>query len=57
MAVRNSTLYLVHKWMNITVGQIRILFVTVLWISVEPRNMGGHLSYFVEDPMIHLGHG
>ena len=53
----NSTLYLVHKWMNITVGQIRRLFVTVMWISVEPRNMGGHPSYFVEDPMIGLVDG
>ena len=29
----------------------------MLWISIEPRNMGGYTSYFMEDTIIHLYHG
>ena len=28
----------------------------MLWISVDPQNMGEYLSYFVDDTMIHLGY-
>ena len=29
----------------------------MLRIQIDPRNMGGYPPYFLEDPMIHLGHG
>ena len=43
--------------MNITVGEIIGLLGIMLRISIEPRIMGEHPSYFVEDPMINLGCG
>ena len=54
---RKSTSYLEHKWMNITVGEIIWYFGIMMRISIDPNNMGGGPSYFVEDPMIHLCHG
>ena len=57
IAVRTTTLYIGHKPMNITVGEIIRLFGIMLRISIESWNMGGYLYYFVEDPMINLGHG
>ena len=56
MSGRNSRLYLGYKWTNITVGEIIRLFKIILRISIDPHNMGGYPYYFVEDPMIHLGH-
>ena len=50
-------LYLGHKWMNITVGEIIRLCGIMLWITFEPQKMGRYLSYFMEDAIIHLGHG
>ena len=29
----------------------------MLQVLIKPLDMGGYPSYFVEDPMIHLGHG
>ena len=57
MAGINSTLYLGNKYTKITVGEIIRFFGIVLWISIEPQNMGGCLFCFVEDPIIHLCHG
>ena len=57
MEPRNPTLYLGHKWTNITVGEIIRLFGIMLRISIETWEMGGYLSNFVEDPIIHLGCG
>ena len=56
MAGSKYALYLGHIWMNITVGKIIRFFGIVMQISIEPRNMGGYPSYFVEDSMVHLGH-
>ena len=57
MSGSNSILYLGTKWMNITAGEIIRLFVIMMRISIELRNMRWYLTYFVEDTMIHLGHG
>ena len=57
MAKRNSTLFLGHKWTNITVGEMIRFFGILLWISLEPRKMAGYESYFVKSKMVHLGHG
>ena len=43
--------------MYITVGEIIRLFIIMMQISIEPLEMGGYPSYFVEGPMIHLGRG
>ena len=48
MAARNSTLFLGHKWTNITVGEMIRFFDVLLRISLEPRKMAGYESYFVE---------
>ena len=56
MSERNSKLYLGQKWTNINVGEIITFFGIMMRISVEPCNMGGYLSYFVEDLMIQLYH-
>ena len=42
--------------MNITVGEIIKFVGTVMWISIGPQNMGGYLSHFVKNTMIHLGY-
>ena len=47
MAGRNSTLYLWHKLMNITVGEIIGLFVIILRTLIEPQKVGGYTSYFL----------
>ena len=57
MVARNFKLYLGHKWTNITVGEIIRLFVIMFQISIKPQNMVVYLPCFVEDTMIHLGHG
>ena len=57
MSGSNSILYLGTKWMNINAGEIIRLFVIMMRISIELRNMRWYLTYFVEDTMIHLGHG
>ena len=43
--------------MNINVGEMILFFGIMLQIPIEPRNMGGYISYFVEDTTINLGHG
>ena len=55
MAVRNFTLYLGHKWINITVGKIIRLFGIMLMILFEPCKMDGYPPYFMEDTIIQLG--
>ena len=57
MAARNSTLFLGHKWTNITVGEMIRFFGVLLRISLEPRKMAGYESYFVESKTVHLGQG
>ena len=57
MMERNSTLYLGHKWKNITVAEMIRFFGIMLRISLEPRKMGGYLSYFTENPTVHIGDG
>ena len=52
MAVRNSTLYLGHKCMNITAVEIIVLFGIMLRVSIDTQKMGGYPSDFVEDTMI-----
>ena len=41
--------------MNIHFSGIIRFFVIMVWISIEPRNIGGWPSYFADDPVIHLG--
>ena len=57
MAGSKYTLYLGHKFMDITVGEIRRFFEIILRISIETQKMGGYIYYFVQGPMIFLGHG
>ena len=56
MAEINSTLYLGQKWTNITVGEKIIFFGIMLRISITTQKMVGYVSYFLDDPMIHLCH-
>ena len=57
MRSRNTSIYLGHKWENITVGEMVRFFGILLRISMEPRKMGGYESYFQDPPQIHLGVG
>ena len=41
MKKRNSTLFIGHKWKNITVAEMIRFFGIMLRISMEPRKMGG----------------
>ena len=43
--------------MSKAVGKIIRLFGIMLHVSIEPRDMGGYMSYFVEDTIIQLGCG
>ena len=54
---RNSTLYHGHQCTNITIGEIIGLLGIMMRISIETWKMVGYPSFFVEDPMIHLGYG
>jgi hypothetical protein len=55
MMNRRSSLYLGHKWKNITVGEIIQFFGIMLIISMETRKMGGYVSYFEDSPVISMG--
>jgi hypothetical protein len=57
MMERNSTLYLGHKWKNITVPEMVRFFGIMLRISLEPRKMGGYSLYFTDSPTVHIGDG
>ena len=57
MNTRLSTLYLCHKWSNITCGEMIQFFGILLKISLEPRKMGGYVSYFTENPTVRIGDG
>ncbi len=57
MNARNSTLYLGHKWKNIMSSEMIRFFGILLKISLEPRKMGGHVSYFTENPAVRIGDG
>ena len=57
MKERNTSLFLGHKWNNISVTEMIHLFEIMLRISPEPRKMGGYESYFVEDQSITLCNG
>ena len=52
-----TSLFLGHKWKNITVGEMVRFFGILLRISMEPQKMGGYESYFRDAPQIHLGVG
>ena len=57
MRERNTTLFLGHKWTNITVEEMVHFFGILLRISLEPRKMGGYTSYFQESHSITLASG
>ena len=57
MEVMNSTFYLGGKWVNIIVDEVIRLFDIMLQISIESRNVVVYPYYFMEDHIIHLGHG
>ena len=57
MKERNTSLFLRHKWNNISVSEMVQFFGIMLRISLEPRKMGGYMSYFVKDQSIALGNG
>ena len=57
MRSRNTSLFLGHKWENITIGEIVRFFGILLRISMEPRKMGGYKLYFQDALQIHLGVG
>ena len=57
MQSRNSTLYLGHKWENISVSEMIRFFGIMLRISLEPRKMGGYSSYFTDNSNVQIGTG
>ena len=57
MKERNTTLFLGHKWSNISVEEMVHFFGILLRISLEPRKMGGYESYFVENQSLTLASG
>ena len=54
MKVRNSTLFIGHKWENIRAGEMIRFFGIMLRISLEPRKMGGYCTYFADNTTLHL---
>ena len=54
---RSSTMYIGHKWTNITPNEMIRFFGILLKISCESRKMGGYASYFTENPMVRVGDG
>ena len=54
MKVRNSTLFIGHKWENIRAGEMIRFFGIMLRISLEPRKMGGYSTYFADNTTLHL---
>lgn len=57
MHARSSSMFLGHKWANITTGEMVRFFGIMLRISMEPRKMGGYTSYFQENPVVSLANG
>ena len=57
MKERNTTLFLGHKWSNISVEEMVHFFGILLRISLEPRKMGGYTSYFQNSHSITLASG
>ena len=57
MMERNSTLFLGHIWRNITTAEMIRFFGIMLRISLEPRKMGGYVSYFTDNPTVVCGDG
>ena len=57
MRQRNTSLFLGHKWDNITVKEMIHFFGIMLRISLEPRKMGGYQSYFTEQLSITASNG
>ena len=55
MNSRNSNKYLGHEWKNITTAEMIRFFGILLRISLEPRKMGGYITYFSEEPVIAMG--
>lgn len=57
MHSQSSSMFLGHKWENISVGEMVRFFGIMLRISMEPRKMGGYTSYFQENPLVNLASG
>ena len=57
MRERNTSLFLGHKWNNITTEEMIHFFGIMLRISLEPRKMGGYESYFTEQQSITAANG
>ena len=57
MKERNTTLFLGHKWSNISVEEMVHFFGILLQISLEPCKMEGDGSYFVENQSLTLASG
>ena len=55
MTSRSTSMFLGHKWTNITTGEMVRFFGILLRISMEPRKMGGYASYFVSNPCVSVG--
>ena len=57
MHTQSSSIFLGHKWRNISTGQMIRFFGIMLRISLEPEKMGGYTSYFQDNPVITMGTG
>ena len=57
MNTQSSSMFLGHKWRNISTGEMIRFFGIMLRISLEPRRMGGYTSYFQDNPTITLSTG
>ena len=57
MRQRNTSVFLGHKWSNVTVEEMIHFFGIMLRISLEPRKMGGYKSYFTEQHSITAANG
>ena len=55
MQSRCTSMFLGHKWTNISTGEMVRFFGILLRISMEPRKMGGYASYFVSNPCVSVG--
>ena len=55
MRSRHSNLYIGKQWRDITTVEMIQFFGIMLRISMEPRKMGGYVSYFEENPVINIG--
>ena len=57
MTERNTSLFLGHKWTNISVEEMIHFFGIMLRISLSPRKMGGYDSYFNDNINVTLSNG